>query len=86
MPAWVWIVIVLHALVCLALIAAILLHSGRGAGLSDMLGGGIPTSFSGGSVIERNLDRITVGLCVTFGITSFVLMLALRVTASGVAK
>ena len=44
------------------LILLVLLHKGRGGGLSDMFGGGMSTSLGGSSVAERNLDRITVGI------------------------
>ena len=42
------------------LIALVLLHKGRGGGLSDMFGCGVSTGLGGSSVAERNLDRITV--------------------------
>jgi len=42
----------------------ILLHKGKGGGLSDMFGGGISTSLGGSSVAERNLDRFTIGVAV----------------------
>ena len=42
------------------LIAFILLHKGRGGGLSDLFGGGMTTGMSGTSVAERNLDRLTI--------------------------
>lgn len=44
------------------LIVLVLLHKGRGGGMSDMFGGGMSTSLGGSSVAERNLDRITVGI------------------------
>ena len=44
------------------LILLVLLHKGKGGGLSDMFGGGISSSFGGSSAAERNLDRITVAL------------------------
>ena len=44
------------------LVLLVLLHKGKGGGLSDMFGGGISSSFGGSSAAERNLDRITVGL------------------------
>ena len=48
-------------LVALLLIFLILLHSGRGGGLSDMFGGGsLGGSMAGSTVVERNLDRLTV--------------------------
>ncbi len=40
----------------------ILLHKGKGGGLSDMFGGGVSSSIGGSSVAEKNLDRLTVGL------------------------
>jgi preprotein translocase subunit SecG len=45
----------------LLLTLLILLHKGRGGGLSDMFGGGMSTGLGGSSVAERNLDRITIG-------------------------
>jgi preprotein translocase subunit SecG len=45
-------------------VALILMHKGKGGGLSDMFGGGFTSSYGGSSVAERNLDRITIGLCV----------------------
>lgn len=44
----------------LLLIFLVLLHKGRGGGLSDLFGGGVTTSLGGSSVVERNLDRMTV--------------------------
>ena len=52
---------VLLIVTSLLLIALVLLHKGRGGGLSDMFGGGVSSSLGGSSVAERNLDRITVG-------------------------
>jgi preprotein translocase subunit SecG len=42
------------------MILLVLLHKGRGGGLSDMFGGGVSSSLGGSSVAERNLDRITI--------------------------
>ena len=44
------------------LVVLILLHRGKGGGLSDLLGGGVSSSVGGSSVAEKNLDRLTVGL------------------------
>jgi preprotein translocase subunit SecG len=44
------------------LVVLILLHKGKGGGLSDLFGGGVTTSLGGSSIAERNLDRITVVL------------------------
>jgi preprotein translocase subunit SecG len=47
-------------LVSLALIMLILLHRGKGGGLSDLFGGGVSSTLSGSSVVEKNLDRLTI--------------------------
>jgi preprotein translocase subunit SecG len=52
---------ILLVLTSLLLILLILLHKGRGGGLSDMFGGGMSSGLGGSSVAEKNLDRITVG-------------------------
>jgi preprotein translocase subunit SecG len=52
---------VLLVLSSLLLILLVLLHKGRGGGLSDMFGGGVSSGLGGSSVAEKNLDRITVG-------------------------
>ncbi len=57
---------VLLVLTSLLLILLILLHKGRGGGLSDMFGGGMSTGLGGSSVAERNLDRITIGAGVVW--------------------
>ena len=44
------------------MILLVLLHKGRGGGLSDMFGGGVSSSLGGSSVAERNLDRFTIGV------------------------
>jgi preprotein translocase subunit SecG len=50
-------------IVCsLILTLLVLLHKGRGGGLSDLFGGGVSSSLGGSSVAERNLDRITIGV------------------------
>jgi preprotein translocase subunit SecG len=63
------IVIVIHVVSALFLIISILLHSGRGSGLSDMFGG--TSSLSGGTALERTLDRITVITAIVFGLCTF---------------
>lgn len=69
------IVIAVHVLLSLALIALILLHAGRGGGLSEAFGGGIGPggSLSGSTVVERNLDRLTVVVALLFATTTLVL-------------
>ena len=46
----------------LLLIVLVLLHKGKGGGLSDLFGGGVSSSLGGSSVVERNLDRLTIGI------------------------
>jgi preprotein translocase subunit SecG len=53
---------VLLIITSLMLIVLILLHRGKGGGLSDLFGGGVSSSIGGSSVAERNLDRLTVAL------------------------
>jgi preprotein translocase subunit SecG len=42
------------------MILLVLLHKGKGSGLSDLFGGGISSNYGGSSVVERNLDRLTI--------------------------
>ena len=44
------------------MVVLVLLHKGKGGGLSDMFGGGMSSSLGGSSVVERNLDRLTIGI------------------------
>jgi preprotein translocase subunit SecG len=57
---------VLLVITGLFLTLLILLHKGKGGGLSDMFGGGMSSSLGGSSVAERNLDRITVGVALVW--------------------
>jgi preprotein translocase subunit SecG len=68
-----WVIIGIHVAVSLLLVLLILLHSGRGGGLSDMFGGGMGGSAAGSTVVERNLDRITVATAIVFGFTTIIL-------------
>ena len=67
------ILIVIHLAACAALILLILLHAGRGGGVSEMFGGGMQTQAMGSTVMEKNLDRITVITAVVFGGTTILL-------------
>ncbi len=71
-------IVLVHVLVGLGLVLFILLHAGRGGGLSDMFGGGMGGGLSGSSAVERNLDRFTVVLGCIFGITTVLLALRLK--------
>ena len=60
-------------LVSLVMILLVLLHKGKGGGLSDLFGGGVSSTLGSSSVVERNLDRITI----FFGVLWFVCVVAL---------
>jgi preprotein translocase subunit SecG len=76
------IAIVIHIILSLALTALVLLHSGKGGGLSDVFGGGMSTSnLTGSTVVERNLDRLTVLVGVLFGVSTFGLTFLLSLPA-----
>ena len=57
---------IILVLVSLLMIVLVLLHKGKGNGLSDLFGGGVSSSLGGSSVVERNLDRITIGLGIVW--------------------
>ncbi|GLU49406.1 preprotein translocase subunit SecG [Nocardiopsis ansamitocini] len=65
-------------IVSLLMIMLVLLHKGKGGGLSDLFGGGVTSSLGGSSVVERNLDRLTVITGVTWIICVLVLGLLLN--------
>ena len=71
------ITVVLNVLASLIMIVLVLLHSGKGGGLSDMFGGGMGASAMGSTVMERNLDRITVVVALVWGFTVVALSLML---------
>lgn len=70
------VLIVIHLAASLALILFILLHAGRGGGVSEMFGGGMQTQAMGSTVMEKNLDRITVITAIVF--TGTTILLAFR--------
>ena len=73
--------IVIHLIVSMLLILFVLLHAGRGGGLSDMFGGAAGGgSMAGSTVVEKNLDRITVATAVIFAFTTVLLALRLETT------
>jgi preprotein translocase subunit SecG len=63
------IVIVIDVITALFLVVFILLHSGKGSGLSDMFGGG--ANLTGGTALERRLDRLTVISALVFAVCTF---------------
>ena len=63
-----------HTLFCIALIGLILLHSGKGGGLSSSLGGGIGGTFSVTTIMEKNLTRLTLIVVGLFALTNVALI------------
>lgn len=59
---------VLLVITSVLLVLSILLHKGKGGGISDMFGGGISTSMRSSGVAERNLNRITVGVAIVWAV------------------
>jgi preprotein translocase subunit SecG len=57
----------------LVMVLLVLLHKGKGGGLSDLFGGGVSSTLGSSSVVERNLDRLTV----FFGVLWFIVIIAL---------
>ena len=65
---------VILILTSLLMVLLVLLHKGKGGGLSDLFGGGVSSTLGSSSVVERNLDRITI----FFGVLWFVCIIALN--------
>jgi preprotein translocase subunit SecG len=64
---------VFQFVLALGLIFLVLIHSGRGGGLSDMFGGGLGASAAGSTVMEKNLDRLTLVVALLFAFNSVIL-------------
>ena len=73
-----WTFIVIEAMSAVGLIFLVLLHSGRGGGISDLMGGSMGAAASGSTVVERNLDRITVAVALIFTFATLTLDLRLQ--------
>lgn len=71
------VVTTMHVIEAFALVTLVLLHSGKGGGLSDMFGGGVGAAAGGSTVMEKNLDRITIVVAVAFVFTTIGLALLL---------
>ena len=65
--------LILQFTLALTVIFLVLIHSGRGGGLSDMFGGGLGASAASSTVMEKNLDRITVVVALVFAFNTMVL-------------
>jgi preprotein translocase subunit SecG len=66
----IYVVVAIHVAASSALLLLVLLHSGKGGGLSDMFGGGMGAAAQGSTVVEKNLDRITVMAALVFSFTT----------------
>lgn len=64
---------IVYAIVGSITIGLVLLHSGRGGGLSDMFGGGLGAAAAGSTQMERNLDRLTIIFSLIFALLTLVL-------------
>ena len=64
----------LHTIFCVALVGLILLHSGKGGGLSSSLGGGMGSTFSGTTIMEKNLTRLTLIVVALFTVSTVALI------------
>jgi preprotein translocase subunit SecG len=73
-----WLTAGINLLALVAMVGGILLHSGRGGGLSDMFGGGVSSAGAGSTMVERNLDRITVAAGVAWAFTTAILAIRLQ--------
>jgi preprotein translocase subunit SecG len=69
------IILILDIAAALGLVFLILLHSGKGGGLSDMFGGAVGQAAAGSTVVEKNLDRITITVALVFAFSTVILSL-----------
>ncbi len=69
---------IVYAIIGIATIALVLLHSGKGGGLSDMFGGGLGAAAAGSTQMERNLDRLTILFSLIFAIMTLALAFAIN--------
>jgi len=70
------IIFAIHILASIGLVLLILLHAGRGGGISGLFAGTVDT-FDGSGIVEKNLDRFTVVLGIIFAITTLALFILL---------
>ena len=75
---------VLLVLTSIGMIVLVLLHKGKGGGLSNMFGGGVSSSLGGSAVVEKNLDRLTVVCGLVWAVCIIALGLLLKDTTPGV--
>ena len=73
-----WAFVAIEVASAIALIFLVLLHSGRGGGISDLMGGSLGATAAGSTVVERNLDRITIAVALVFTFATLTLDLRLQ--------
>ena len=73
---WLNIMYGIHIIVCIGMILFILLHAGRGGGISGLFSGMVDT-FDGSGIVEKNLDRVTIIFGIVFLITTILLFIFL---------
>ena len=69
---------ILLTITSILLIALVLLHKGKGGGLSNMFGGGVSSSLGGSAVVEKNLDRMTIVCGLVWAVCIIALGLLLK--------
>jgi len=67
------IVLIVHIMLTVGIMVFVLLHAGKGGGLSGLFGGG-SGPIGGTSIVQKNLDRITIGAAVAFAATTIALI------------
>ena len=73
---------VLLVLTSIGMIVLVLLHKGKGGGLSNMFGGGVSSSLGGSAVVEKNLDRLTVVCGLVWAVCIIAIGLLLKDTSA----
>lgn len=72
------ILVIIHVIASSLLILFVLLHAGRGGGVSEMFGGSVQSQAMGSTVMEKNLDRITIITAIVFSGTTVLLAFRLQ--------
>ena len=75
MNALLIVMLIIWAISGVGLIVFVILHSGKGTGLSDMIASSLYSTQTGTNIIEKNLDRITIALAIVFMLSLLVLMI-----------
>ena len=68
----------------IGMIVLVLLHRGKGGGLSNLFGGGVSSSLGGSAVVEKNLDRLTIICGLVWAVCIIALGLLLKDTSGAI--